>query len=505
MKRILLLIQFLALFTLSIAQQTTWNNAYIDKGGNHEDVLFTGTVTVVTSQKVTFTRCTFRSSANGINIYEPNGGDVEITNSKFEGQNPNRSGITQGKAIHAWVPNRLKVENNTGVGYRGIWIQQPKPGGSITVRYNHWTNIQGRKSNGNGGYLMQEDPNPENSQFIMITNVNGSSVDVSWNYIKNEAFQSKVEDVLNFYECVGTAANPLKLSNNLVEGAYTYNPTGVKAYSGSGIQVEAGSRYVHINGNYLISASNSSLALSWATNCEVYDNKIVSSGYLPGTTQAICQNWRGMLIGNPFWQAAQTINNKAYNNFVWFVENQTDERCAPWGQVITQVVCLNNNDCKNNTVPSVLPTYADEQKYATEWWGKVAANNLKIGAGDAPGGTTPGGGTGGGGTGGGNTGGGTGGDTTPPDTTPKPCVPDTVIVEVPVEKIVIVHDTVRVTETVYVAMNIDEAALVQALEAQLLAIIIKNQVRVSINAKQQADLLSEIRKYIAAENEKLKK
>lgn len=359
--------------------QTVMNNATIDEGGSYTDVIFNGTVSIYTTQKVTFYNCTFRSSENGINIYEGNGGDVEVTYCTFEGLNPNQYGETQGKAVHAWRPAAIKLEHNTGVGFRGFWIQEPKVGGPISVRYNHWTNIAGRPSDGNGGYLDEPDPNGENSQFVMVTDVQGGNVGVEWNYVKNVAYEGKVEDVLNFFRCKGTANNPLIMSNNLVVGSYPYDPVSIQNYSGSGIQVEAESEYVHIKGNYMINNGNTGIALSWTTNCKAFENKIIHSGKIFGTNQYVCQVWRGLLLGNPFWHPDDSFDNEGYDNLVWYPQNINTCNGNSGSQIQAPIECLNNNNCYNNEQPSGFATHQDELDAIDEWWGIVDANGLTIG------------------------------------------------------------------------------------------------------------------------------
>lgn len=377
MKKLILILLMIPIWGFS---QTTIQNAYIEEGGTYDNVTFEGTVSVMSTQKVTFNNCTFRSSENGINIYNGDGGDVEIMHCVFEGLNPNKRGETQGKAVHAWQPAAIKFEHNTGVGFRGFWIQEPKPGAPISVRYNHWTNIQGRPSDGNGGYLSEPDPNGENSQFVMITDVQGGNVGVEWNYIKNTAYEGKVEDVINFFRCSGTANKPLILANNLVVGSYPHDPVSVKNYSGSGIQVEAESKYVHVSGNYMINNGNSAIALSWTTNCKAFDNKIIHSGKIFGTDQYVCQVWRGLLLGNPFWHPDDSFDNEGYDNLVWYPQNIDMCNGNTGSQIQAPIECLNNNTCKSNDQPNSIATHQDELNAIAEWWEIVDTKGLKIGS-----------------------------------------------------------------------------------------------------------------------------
>lgn len=447
MKKLILIFLLIPLWGFS---QTTIQNAWIDEGETYTDVVFEGTATVATTDKVIFNNCTFRSSENGLNIHESNGGDVEISYCTFEGLNPNKRGETQGKAVHAWRPAALKIEHNTGVGYRGFWIQEPKPGAPISIKYNHWTNIAGRPSDGNNGYLEQPDPNGENSQFTMITDVRGGNVAVEWNYIKNVAWESKVEDVINFLDCQGTKDNYLILSNNLIDGANSYSPTTVKNYSGSAIQVEALSKFVKVSDNYAIQASNHAIALSGTDNCLVTGNKIFHTGYLPGG-ERVEQVWRGLLIGNPFWLPGESYDNEAYDNTVGYPQNIGSNEQI-WGQWD----CLDRNDCHDNNILTRAITRLDETSAISEWFERLSANGLSIGA---------------------------DGDNPVPGPDPNPCDP------------IIIYDTV------YVAYQIDVDELLLAMEGKLISLLVKSGAKIGINKKARAELAAILEETIEKANE----
>ena len=372
-----------ALFFLPQYAPASGARIVIDRGGSYVNQTYEGTVEVNTSELVIFDDCSFLSSGNGIEVFHPDGGNVEIRNCTFTGLHPGQYGKTQGRSVH--INGRGKsttfvFENNAGTGFRGIWVQKMAYGATVRIKCNQWRNIEGRMSDGKGGYLAEPDPNPENSQFLLFTETTGAAVDIAWNFIQNEPGQSKVEDVINVGGCKGGSARPIRIAHNLIYGAYSYAPRSDKQYSGSGIQIETNSAYVEIAGNVIVNAANTGLALSWARRCTVRDNLILSTGLLPGTDDPICQSWRGLLIGNPYWHPEDSRNNKAFGNRVWYVENLDPAGgCNISGKALAPIECLPGNTCTDNEIPEGLPGPADEAAAIEAWHVAAAKEGRSVG------------------------------------------------------------------------------------------------------------------------------
>ena len=169
---------------------------------------------------------------------------------------------------------------------------------------------------------------------------------------------SKVEDVISIFACKGTADSPLSISNNLIVGSYDYNPVANKSYSGSGIQVESGSQFCKIEGNVVVQAGNTALALSWVSDSVVKDNVVVNTGFLEDGSM-VAQVWRGLLLGNPGWPQGEagTKRNVASGNYIQYPQN-IEDGSQRWGDSI-HVAAGNSSTDKAITTPA---TKADEQK-----------------------------------------------------------------------------------------------------------------------------------------------
>ena len=208
MKKFIFLLLMMPVFLQ--AQQT-----YFDEGATVDGVTYKEPIEINTSEKVTFINCNFNTIERAI-LGVGDGVNIEIRNCTFKGEYWNNQ--DQNKAVQIYTPNsksRFIFENNTGVGYRGVWLQKFGPGSEIKVRYNKWENIEGRP-----GGRAEPDPNGENSQFLMISSATDTDIDVSYNWIYQAPEEGKVEDVINFGEVKSTADNPALLHHNLILGAF---------------------------------------------------------------------------------------------------------------------------------------------------------------------------------------------------------------------------------------------------------------------------------------------
>ena len=277
----------------------------------------------------------------------------------------------------------VQIINNTGNGYRGIWLQTMGAGSVLEVKYNYWKNIEGRIRNG-------DDPSnyhSENSQFLMINEVENSHIDVQWNYVENEALKGRQEDVFNFSEIKATAEDPTLIANNVVYGAYHQNPfVEGQDHSGTGFQVDGlqGSynENMVIRNNYLIDCTIASLAISNGRNISVYKNVAVSDGYDREGRFVSSGYWRGLLLGNPFWNAGDGVkDSEAYQNIIGVPQNVGDNGEQIWN-ADNQIEVLNNNTSLDNTfITNREDAASAEIAYLDEFWDKVNEAGIVIGAG----------------------------------------------------------------------------------------------------------------------------
>ena len=108
------------------------------------------------------------------------------------------------------------------------------PGQTVKVMGNQALNIDGRHSDGNGGFLT----GPSDNDFVQflqldkVTNVPG--MEVAWNEVVNQPSASRVEYNINLYKSGGTAASHILIHDNYIQGAFPALPA-TQGFSGGGI------------------------------------------------------------------------------------------------------------------------------------------------------------------------------------------------------------------------------------------------------------------------------
>ena len=354
---------------------------WLDSGKIFSNETFTESIEIQTGEKVVFDGCTFNTVDTPIRVYFDGTTDIEVRNCVFNARVPVKNNETQGRTIHVYGYNKpgssFLFENNNVIGYRGVWLQEMPDTLKVSIQGNIIREIQGRPADGNGGFKLQPDPNGENSQAISVAEVTGPNIDIDWNVVENTPYESKVEDVISIFACKGTADSPLSISNNLIVGSYDYNPVANKSYSGSGIQVESGSQFCKIEGNVVVQAGNTALALSWVSDSVVKDNVVVNTGFLEDGSM-VAQVWRGLLLGNPGWPQGEagTKRNVASGNYIQYPQN-IEDGSQRWGDSI-HVAAGNSSTDKAITTPA---TKADEQKAIDDYWARVTNLGVSIGVG----------------------------------------------------------------------------------------------------------------------------
>ena len=321
-------------------------------------------------------------------IYAVNS-NVQVTGTMAVATDPNVSGTSKGMFIHAVNPINLTVTNNNvsdvseGVyvtGYSGNY----KVGQTITITNNKFSNIDGRPSNGQGGYVTT---GSFNAHAIQLNNIHGlANMVVSWNEIDNVPFQSQSAEVIETIDVSGTAASHLSIHDNYVQGAYPANP-GTDAYSGGGIMINGTatdtatttSAFTDILNNQVVSTSNMGIAIAAGHDNTVSGNRVVSSGYVAGTKNLIAFS---SAIGSYNWNyynQAKTVffNNMISNNVFGLIRKSSSgapERADSW--LPGQSGGTNTSFAPNN---ATSPNVANEATEYQTWLKKLANENQLVG------------------------------------------------------------------------------------------------------------------------------
>jgi hypothetical protein len=251
------------------------------------------------------------------------------------------------------------------IGWTGAASANP-----VLVRYNYAKNIDGRLTNGAGGYS-----GSVITQFLQLDNVqNAGGVDVSWNEVHNTADASVVEDNINIFESSGTPSSPIDIHDNFIDGAYPYPATSAH-FSGGGILLaDGGGNYEIAHDNQVISTTDYGVANASGTYTSIYQNRTVSSGLLPDGTVLPAAN-----VGVYSWNqyTAPYGSNSVYDNLSGWMQNwnNSPHRNDVWLPDCNDI-CTGNTHLGGNSLPI---TRTDEANEYTIWQGKLA--NALIGVG----------------------------------------------------------------------------------------------------------------------------
>jgi len=347
-------------------------------------------VDIWTNDPVTIENSFIRSKNKGISkMY---GSTLTVRNVYGFGINPNVAGQRKGAFVDAGNFTSVTLENNWiegfGAGLRALnygTAVDSNSGQSVTVRYNQVRNVDGRQSNGAGGYILNA---PRGGQAFGLNSVRRGRADVAWNEIINQPFQSEGEDMISTYESGGTAASSMLIRNNYVQGGYDGNVAADIGYSGAMINLgdcpskHIDCAYVTAYGNRVVSFSNTGVGIAGGHHMQVYNNRAVSAQRAPDGT-IINSQWR---VGFGFWNFYSNPNwaaNLLHDNYTYVVNR--DGYTVP--NYVGPATPTPSGDYYNNTViggayqPDAIPglTTAGEQAEYAAWKAQLASAGVKLG------------------------------------------------------------------------------------------------------------------------------
>jgi parallel beta-helix repeat protein len=353
--------------------------------GNWENTQNKAAVLIQTSEPVTIINSNIRSRGNLISGFANN---LTVLNTRGYALNPNVLGRAAGRAVNAEEFLNLRVENSYFEGTTGIYARKfsgnAAAGQTIKILRNQFRNTDGRRSDGNGGYLAQFDV----VQAVLFNNVKRlPNVEIAWNEIINEPGKSRTEENINFYVSSGTPSSPFRIHDNYIQGAYNLSPVTDGNYPGGGILVGDGtvtdpldSGYTRVYNNQVVGTSNHGISIDGGTDNQVYDNRVISSGRLPDGQRIAAANV-GIYVWDLGGGAKQSPsifnNNRMVNNQVGWTRvaaNGTTSNNASW----LPDCGLNGSYCGGNTDLGTITLAMEKQEYQN-WLGKLSANSVKVG------------------------------------------------------------------------------------------------------------------------------
>jgi hypothetical protein len=386
-----------------ISWPTTWEGPLvISQGGTisgrnlRSQSTETPVISIDTSEPVVIENCFLQSEA-GARLITNNPGqphiDVTIRNNYARALDPGGDGLSVGRFVIVQFVKNLVIEHNYFENTGGIYVLGPEPGAqSIKIRYNDCKNLNGYVTDGNGSYrcpggtFSDLDSVCDNSfaagghvpaNFVQFDKVqNAADVEIAWNRIVNEPYQSLVEDVFSFGNSSGTPSSPIVVHDNFVKGAYAIHPK-VDSYTGGGVSMgDGGSAYITAFENHVVKTQNYGLAVfsdgSGASHdLEQRNSRAISSGKLDDGTPMRCSS-NGL-------QMANGPNDSAHDLLIGWAYG--DGSLHDWDLAAVEAcgsLCWNIKSFQGSG-PNGAPSLADEAAEAALWLSKLDASGAHVG------------------------------------------------------------------------------------------------------------------------------
>lgn len=309
-------------------------------------------VVINTAEKVIIEDSTIRSRghliASGVDHV-----NITVRRTSGYGLNPNRAGRMPGRFINLEDFDNVIVDDSFFENTSGIhllrYMGDRTPAETIRITDNYAHNIDGRKSNGNGGWRDYNvrinlttnvvDVGFDYAQFIQFDKVNNvPGIEIAWNQVINDPASSRVEDNINIYKSSGTAASPISIHDNYIRGAYTIRPwqssytkDGFRydwTYSGGGILLGDGrgnaasedSAFVKVYDNQVVSTTNYGIAIAAGHDLEARNNRVLSAGVL-SDGRAIKQQNVGLYVQDAYdLGSGRFVRNSIHHNTSGWVQ-----------------------------------------------------------------------------------------------------------------------------------------------------------------------------------------
>ena len=289
-------------------------------------------ILIKTAEPVLIEGCTLRGRGNLIETRIEHA-NVTVRKTHCVGLNPNVREKSPGRFFSGESFDRVTIENNDLENTAGIYLLSYagdfRAEHTIKILRNRALNIDGRKSDGVGGFLNDA----AEVQFVQLDKVRHlPGIEIAWNQVINQPGRSAVEDVINIYKSSGTRQSPIRIHDNYIQGAYPPDPMS-KNYSGGGIlladgsaeRVEDASGFVEACDNQVIDTTNYGIAISAGHDGAFHHNRILSTGMLENRKPLPAQN-----VGAYIWDVHHDgrrmpptfFNNAGHENVIGWVRGE---------------------------------------------------------------------------------------------------------------------------------------------------------------------------------------
>jgi hypothetical protein len=344
-------------------------------------------VTILTNDPVILRNSTITGRGDLIIVYGSHGGaNVTIDNVTGIAHDPGVSGQARGKFLGAEVVSRLSVTHCTmqGVSF-GVYVASSTPA-ALTIKDNVADNLDDRKSDGHGGYLLNQRVLGHFIQLNGVSLPNGG--DIAWNQMINSDAAASVEDIINLYESHGSAGKPVLIHDNYLQGGFAAGQTAY--YTGAGMQMDGDSNdpstasgFAIIANNTIVHLAGDGISIAAGHDISVIGNRIVSCG----------KDSSGSWIANPgsnalgmwnYYQTNQYFNNYMANNSGGLVRPDANGNPSPGNISAPSASGSLSNIVKTNAFeqPCLVGSYlnlAAESIERNRWLSTVAAAGELLG------------------------------------------------------------------------------------------------------------------------------
>lgn len=184
-------------------------------------------------------------------------------------------------------PKNVKVQNSN-INGPGLLVAElnPADGGTVKYKRNKVRNVDGRivDKTQPDGWKLEAGSGSANARYVQAIQLdkvrNTPGIEIADNDIENLPGQSRVEDNINTYKSGGTAASPLMIFRNLINGAYAGHPND--GFSGSAVVMgDEGGDYTEATDNTAVNTSNTAISMSSMNYGKILRNKMAQTGLLP--------------------------------------------------------------------------------------------------------------------------------------------------------------------------------------------------------------------------------
>ncbi|AIZ44243.1 hypothetical protein QR90_02645 [Deinococcus radiopugnans] len=315
--------------------------------------------------------------------------DLTVRNTRGYGLNPQADQAFPGRFLAVEFIFNLRAENNFMQGTSGMYVNRfqgdAAKGQTIKILRNKVQDVDGRYVDRTGHPTGRR----YNVQAVQLNHVvRVPNVEIAWNEMVNQPGKSAPEENINLYESSGTPDSPIRIHNNYIHGAYAVDPLKDKSYSGGGIMLGDGTHkdltvsggYIEVYRNQIINTSNQGVAIAGGHDQHVWQNRILSTGRLPGGEIIPTAN-----VGAYMWDiqggASQSpptfFNNSIQDNLIGWTRFRSNGNT--WYNNLWTPSCTsaNRSVCSNNR-----STVVDDQTERGElalWQNKLTAANVVVG------------------------------------------------------------------------------------------------------------------------------